>query len=218
MEMENSTVLWILGVLLVCSMFLTGFLVGGVDTGATNAEVKAIVDKALADQPDPVSPSVPTAEEIAALVVIPDVESADNALLNEFLEVEFEDEFDEIENEAEAHAWDELSDHDFRLVENHLKTLLAEGEELDEDSITIGGEDLEDVEIEDLEDFDVKVTALGLEEDEDKSAIVTFELEVEYELEEGVRDTFEEDMIVTFSVVYDEGVFRDELVELVSIV
>ena len=146
-------------------------------------------------------------EATCPTIVIPEIENADNALLNEFLENEFALEYDEIEVEAETYATEELEDHNYRLIVDYLKDLLAmEGLVLDEDSVDV-----------DVDDVEVKVTKLGLEEDEDKSAIVTFELEVEYELEEGVRDEFEKDLIVVYNVEFDEGDFSDEDVELVLI-
>ena len=80
-------------------------------------------------------------------------------------------------------------------------------EGIDEDSIDV-----------DVDEVDVEVTRLGLEEDSDKCARVTFELEVGYEFEEGVRDDLEEDLVAVFDVCYDEGDFSDEEVELVSLI
>ena len=213
--MDEKTLLKLLvgvvAISLIVSVFGFFSLSGNLDV-PTAAEVAALVVIPAAAEVN-----VPTAQEIADLVVIPEVESADNALLNDFLENEFSEEYDVIEGNATEYAFEELEDHDFRVIVKYLKTLLTEGEELDEDSIQIGGKDLDQAKIGDLEDVDVTVTKLGLGEDDDKSATVTFELEVEYELEEGVRDEFEQDFVVTFDVVFDEGDFGDEEVELVSI-
>ena len=153
----------------------------------------------------------------------PEIESADNALLNEFLESEFSVQYSDIEDAATEYSFEELFDDDFEVVIDYLKTLLAEGEELDESSVEIGTWDFEDlIDFEDLEDViedvDVEVTQLGLGEDEDKSAIVTFEIEVQYRLEEGVNTKFNKDIVVVYTVLFDEGDLTDEDVELVSII
>lgn len=157
-----------------------------------------IVAEVLSSLPDQVK-----AEDVAALVKIPKVESADNELLNEFLEGEFSEEYNEIKDAAESDAVDELEKKDYRVVLNYLKDLV---EGLDENSMDV-----------DVNDVEVKVLKLGLEDESDKCASVTFELEVEYELEEGVRDEFEKDLVLVYDVCYDEGDFSDEDVELVSI-
>ena len=103
-----------------------------------------------------------------------------------------------IEDEAETYALEELSDHNYRVVVDYIMSLI---EGVDEDSM------LNNI---DVDETDVEVTKLGLKEDEDKSAIVTFEIEVDYELEEGVTDIFNKDIVVVYKVVFDEGDFGDE--------
>ncbi len=204
---KSTSQIWLAAVLIIVVLGFAMSVGGG---GLSKADVTKIVSEEVAKIEIPTSENVtiPTAEEIAAFVVIPEVESADNALLNEFLKNEFNETYFEIEAAALKDATDELEKKDYRVVEEYLMTLLAEGEVLDEASIDVDFKD---------KDVDVVVTALGLNEDEDKSARVTFEIEVEYELEEGARDTFEKDMVVVFDVVYDEGDFSDEEVEFVSI-
>lgn len=153
-------------------------------------------------------PSVPSAEEIAKLVVIPEVtvpesESANNEHLNEFLEREFAAEYEEIELAAEADAMAEFEDDDYEVVFDYLESL---GDAVDEDSLDV-----------DLDEVEVEVTALGLKEDSDKCALVFIEFEVEYELEEGVREDYELDLVAEYTVCYEEGDFSDEEVELVAL-
>lgn len=179
-------------------------------------EVKTIVGDEIAKITIP-EPIVPTAEEIASKMEYPKVEDADNALLNDFLEEYFGEDYSDLEDHAIEVAFDEMEHHDFEVVVDYLKTLLSEGQELDEGSIEIGGEDLDEVNMNDLEDVDVEVIALGLKEDDDKSATVTFELKTRYELEEGVDDVFKDKIVVVYNVVFDEGDWNDEEVELVSI-
>ena len=206
MENKNAGI-WTLVGLVVVSLLLSFGTYSGVKglggNDLSQEDVQNAVTAALASQDAPVV-VVPTAEAIAALVVIPSVESAENVLLNEFLEVEFEDEYEEIEDEAEDHALDELEDHDWRVLEDYLNALYSG---IDEDSFSY-----------DVEDTDVQVTRLGLEEDTDRSALVTFEVEVEYEFENGVVEEYRVNLVVVYNVVYDEGNFNDETVELVSIV
>ena len=204
--MESKNAVWTLVALVIVSLILSFMTLGGISNLGGNdlskSDVQSAVSAALASQEASVV-EVPTAQEIADLVVIPSVESADNVLLNEFLEVEFSDEYDEIEEESEDYALEELEDRDYRVLEDYLNSLF---EGIDEDSFSY-----------DVEDTDVVVTRLGLSEDDDKSAIVTFEVEVEYEFENGVIEEYRVNLVVVYNVVYDEGSFTDEEVTLVSI-
>lgn len=146
---------------------------------------------------------VPSASEIASLVSIPDVESANNELLNEYLENEFSDNYTAIKVAAEEFALEELEDDDYEVIVDYIKALV---EGLDEDSVEV-----------DVDDVEVTVTKLGLEEDEDKSAIVEFEIDVEYTKEEGVVEDYKKSLVVIYNVVFDEGDLDDESVDLVSI-
>lgn len=136
-------------------------------------------------------------------IKMPEIEVPSFELQDDFYESYFEEEYTEVESNAEMYALEELEDEDYEVVFEYLEELYPT---VDEDSLDV-----------DVDDVDVTVTELGLKEDEDKVAFVEFEIEVEYELEEGVRDEFEEDLIVTYKVVFDEGDFDDEDVELVSI-
>ena len=100
--MENSTSAWIIGVLVVISMLVTGFSFGAVSTGATKAEVKTIVDKAIAEQPDPVLP----------LINLSGIEGRLDSL--ELEVAEFGDEDLSEEAEAERLVLAELDTRDFK--------------------------------------------------------------------------------------------------------
>lgn len=205
--MESKNINWLLVGLVSISLLLSLLTIGGSDNSGNDLsieDVESAVNTVLASQDPLVVPTVPTAQEIASLVVIPSVESADNFLLNEFLESEFSDEYDEIEEEAEDHALEELEDHNWRVLEDYLNALYPG---IDEDSFDY-----------DVEDTEVEVTMLGLDEDDDKSATVTFEVEVEYEFENGVVEEYRVNLVVVYNVVYDEGDFSDEEVTLVSLV
>ncbi len=157
--------------------------------------------------------NVPSAQEIASLVVIPEV------VIPEFKVPEYEvpvfesdnkvddlwkdlysAEIDELEAAAEDEATWELEDDDWELLFDFLEANIE------------GFDKLKNVEVEDVE---VSVLELGLEEDEDKVAEVVFELEIRYTLEEGVVQRYKEDVIATANVVFEEGDFDDEEVEFV---
>ena len=224
--MENKAVLGILMAALVIGLVILGALIVNKNGGLTESQVREILREEVSNIkielppiPEQTSeaPVVPTAAEIAAEI---SVENADNVLLNEFLEEEFEEDYKAIEDNATFYAFEELENHDYRVIVKYLKTLLAEGEELDEDSIQIENEDLDKIEIGDLGDVDVdvKVTKLGLGDEEDKSARVTFEIEVKYKLEEGIDEVHKKNFVVIYDVLFEEGEWNDEEVELVSII
>jgi|GEM_PF-4237673 len=200
MKSDNKNLNVILVVL--CSLVVLTSLFGAFTLSKdnlTSEDVKNIVTEEIN------SLSIPTAEEIASLVSLPEitVENADNELLNNYLERAYSNESNEIKNESNISAFEELEDHNYRVIYNYLSSLFE-------------GEIERNFEI-NFTKTEIKVTMLGLEEDEDKGALVTFEIEVEYEFEEGVRDTFEKDLVIVYSVNFDEGNFDDETVKLVSI-
>jgi len=184
---------------LIAILILGVGVFGGVAfTGGTNVveTEKIVIQEKLVDKECPAC--------LCPEVLIPEIENADNFLLNEFLKIEFADEYNSIEVNATVFALEELEDDDYEVVVDYLMSLV---EGVDEDKVDV-----------DVDDTNVKVTKLGLEEDEDKSARVTFEVEVSYRLEEGVNTKFNKDLLVVYDVVFDEGDFNDEEVELVSIV
>jgi hypothetical protein len=180
-------------------------LVGALGAVALN-EPQVIETQKVVTQDKLVEKDCPECKCDCPNVTIPEmkVENADNELLNDFLEEEFSEEYSAIEDNATHYATEELEDDDYEVIVDYLKESV---EGLDEDKVDVS-----------IDDVDTTVTKLGLDEDEDKRARVEFEVEVEYELEEGVRDEFEKDLVVTYDVLFDEGDFSDEEVELVSIV
>jgi len=191
MEIHNGLATLIAILLLGIGLFAGVVLFGG--TEIVEVE-KIVVQEKLIEKECPVCPDI----------VIPEIENADNVLLNEFLESEFDLEYEAIEENAILYAEEELEDHSYRVVVDYLMSLI---EGIDEDSINV-----------DVDEIDAKVTKLGLGEDEDKSATVTFEVEVDYRFEEGVNTKFNKDLVVVYNVLFDEGDFSDEDVELVSII
>jgi len=193
---------WLVTLFVVAGL-LVGTLIGA--TGFSQTEIVEkevpVIQEKLVEKECPSCPEVTCPE-----VEMPEVENADNELLNEFLEDEFSDEYGAIESNATMYAMEELEDDDYEVVLEYLESIVDGA--IDEDSIEVDEESME---------IDVEVTKLGLGEDEDKKAIVTFELEVEYELEEGVRDEYERDLVVEYEVFFEEGDFDDEEVTLLNI-
>ena len=134
-------------------------------------------------------------EEIASLVKIPEFENADNKFLNIYLEREFSDEYDELEDEAYDLALEELENKDFKDLKEYL-----------EDSIE-GFDKFKNV---DVKDYDVEVIELGLEDDEDKEAMVYFKVKYKYVLEEGAVEQYKDYVYVSYNVLFEEGDFSDE--------
>lgn len=214
MSNKNTLLVWLVAAVVLLSVVNVGYTISvngklkDIDPGVSEAELKAAIEGI--NIPDPAAVDLSGVEtrldSVESSIAGISIEDADNYLLNEFLEDKFAENFTAIEVAAEEFALEELEDDDYEVVVDYLITLLAAGEELDEDSVEV-----------DIEDIEVEVTRLGLKEDEDKSARVTFEIEVEYELEEGVRDDFEKDLVVVYDVVFEEGDFDDEEVEFISI-
>ena len=139
-NMEEKSLLVILGILLVIGFIAQGVIISNIETkGISEEKMSELISVEISKIPAPVDQDpivVPTAAEIAAEIK---VDSADNALLNEFLESQYESVFDEIKFEAEDYAIEELSDHNYKVVVDYLMSWI---ESIDEDSID--NEDEED--------------------------------------------------------------------------
>ncbi|MFW6282296.1 MAG: hypothetical protein ACOC1O_05880 [bacterium] len=188
--MENS-----LTTLLVIAGLLVGALFGAVFLSDTE-----VIEP---DCPEVDCPEVDCPEVKCPNVSMPEFEDANNKMLNEFLEDTYQDKYDEIENESIPYATEELEDNDYQVIVDYMKDSV---DGVDEDSIDVS-----------VKDTEVEVIGIGLGEDEDKSAEVVFEIKVEYELEEGVVEEYRKYFDVTYEVLFEEGDFDDEEVELVSI-
>jgi len=188
---KTITSIWLVGAILALILVI-GFSIIG--TGITKTELNNELS----------SLEIPTAEEIANLIVVPEAPEvvipefkSDNKvtdLWNDLYSVEI----DELETEAENAATLELEDNNFEILENYLKVNIEEFDEL------------KDV---DYEDVEAKVIALGLEDDEDKIAEVVFELKIKYTLEEGQVTSYKKSVFATANVLFEEGDFNDEKVD-----
>lgn len=201
--MEKDNLLIVLVLLVAFLSIVTMFMI--MSTSMTKDQVKSIVSTEVAK----VSlPDVPTAQEIADLIVVPAApevvvpEFPNDERLREVWESEYSDEIEEIEEHAEEDAVAEIEDRDFRDLVKWLEANVENFDELHSDPDF------------DHSETEMEVLALGLERDEDKVASFYFEVDIRYELTEGADQRYKDTVYVTGTVTYDEGDFDDEDVEL----
>lgn len=205
MEEKSGLIVVLIAVAVVLSL-VTMLMIGGIGSVDEEALKNEITTSVLEGMPAQL-----TAEELAALIVVPAAPEViipkfkSNERLDDLWENLHSEDIEELETEAYNVAEFELEDDDYDLL---VKWLESEIEGFDE---------LEDV---DVEDYEITVVELGLEEEglgdnEDKVATIVFELEVEYTLESGIVQDYKMQVLATATVVFDEGDFSDEDVELV---
>ena len=202
MENTNSNV-W-LAAALILVVFIAGIFIA---TGS--------IKNAIEEESDVI---VPSAQEIADLIVIPEVvvPEWEVPVIPEF---ESDNKVDDLWKDLYSVNISELEFEAEYWATEELEELLDEAE-YEEDGVFFdflkanieGFDELRNVEIEEVE---VTILELGLEEDEDKIAEVVFELEIKYTLESGVVQRYKDDVIATANVVFEEGDFGDEEVDLV---
>lgn len=202
--MEKNTLnVWLIG-LIVLLMIINLF--GFMSITPEKLDQDALANKVTAQVIGQID--IPTASEIAAEIppvvipeiVVPEPKELNNNRIDDLWKDLYGEEIDELEANALDVAEIELEDDDYDLLVKYLEANIE------------GFDELMDV---DVEDTEVAVISLGLEEDEDKTAEVVFELEIEYTLIEGVVQDYKKQIIVTANVVFEEGDFNDEEVELV---
>jgi len=200
--MTDKTVgtIWLATALLVV-ILIAGFAITG--SGVSKSELNAVLDTKLASFE---APNVPSAEEIASLIQVPSVpevqipEFKSDDKVSDLWNDLYSAEIDELELEAENAATLELEDEDYELLVDFLEANIE------------GFDELKDV---DYDEIEVSVIELGLEDDENKVAEVVFELEIEYTLQEGVVQDYKKDVLCTANVVFEEGDFDEEKIDLV---
>lgn len=135
-------------------------------------KVNDAVDKI--DIPQPVTPVVPTAEEIAAKIEVPTPKTGN---LDDVLEGVYPNEVRALENQCTRDLQDEFGDD----VEDDVQDLIEEdlGEEIDDFRIISYNYD---------DDYNFNVLNLGLDDEDDREAELTSTLRVEYRLEDGDQD------------------------------
>lgn len=197
MSNDKKSLLTLLVVLVLIVSFF-GLWGAWKDTSSLNeSEIRGIVATEVGKikMPDVTIPSVPTAQEIADLVVIPGPGDVDNDRINDLWEDMYSEGIKELEDAAELNAKAELKDDDWEILEEYLELTIE------------GFYEIEDV---DYEDTEITVLNLGLGEDEDKVVEVVYELEVEYSLKEGPVTNHRKIVFATANIVYEEGDLDDE--------
>lgn len=148
---------------------------------------------------DEIASSVATLISATEAEVPQESELTDNEKLNDVWEKVFAENITELKDKAIDVAVEELEKDDYEVLEDLLKETVEGFDEI----VNVSGED-----------FEASIVELGLGEDEDKSATVEFELEVEYTLKEGLTDSeYKKVIFVTADVSFEEGDFDDEEVE-----
>jgi len=162
----------------------------------TADQTRAIIQIELASLGSPAS-----AEDIASNIVIPKSENAQNGLLNDFLENHFEEEYDELEDAVYNAVMEELEDNDYELFVD-----LFEDKFDNFDEFTSVNEDDDETEF--------TVVSLGLDDDDDKEAMVYLEFKVKYKLTDGEATKYKDTIYVNANVLFDEGIYSDEEVSI----
>ncbi len=205
MEKSNSVLLtWLIAIAVILSL-ITMFGVFAITSVDEEALSKKVTAQVIQQMPKPEKPQVidvdALAIDVASKIDIPEyVQPEFDSKFNDIWEKEYADEIEELETEAYNVAEIELEKKDYKALERYLESTIENFDELD------------DV---DVKDYEITIVELGLDEDEDKVAKIEFELKVRYTLEEGVDDDFKMYVYATATVVFDEGDFSDEDVELV---
>ena len=163
---------------------------------------------------------VPSAQEIADLVVIPEVvvPEWEAPVIPEF---ESDNKVNDLWEDLYSGVIAVLKGNATEDAEAELEDLINEAEKEEDGDLfdflklnILNFDEVDDVDFEE-EDVEVTVLELGLEDKEDKVAQVVFELEVTYTLTEGPsNDYYEKTVFATANVVYEEGDFGEEDVEL----
>jgi uncharacterized protein YozE (UPF0346 family) len=169
-------------------LLIVGFILQGI----------ALANVIENNKPLPVDLSnVATKDDVSALstkvdnieVVVPD-----NEKINDLWEDLHKDKITLLKDTAYDDALAELEDDDYEKLVDYLKTTIEDFDEL------------KDV---DVVKYEVNVVNLGLKEDEDKVAEVTFKLKVYYTLKDGVDELFKKTVYAKAVVTYEEGDFDD---------
>ena len=188
---------WTVLTLFVVASLLIGGTIGGVafsKTKVVESKIPVVTEKVVKTE-------CPTIE--CPKVQCPEVNLPENSQIEDIWESEYSSLIDELKDNAKDVADEELERHDYEDVVDYVKDAV---EGIDEDSIDVS-----------VDDYDVKVVNLGVDEEEDKVAEVTYDLIVRYSFEEGPVQTYKKRLMATYEVIFEEGDYNDEDVELIQI-
>ncbi|MHA1302317.1 MAG: hypothetical protein ACTSPI_01260 [Candidatus Heimdallarchaeaceae archaeon] len=196
--MKEKTSLLVGLIVALAILNLVGFMV----VGSNKIDEQALSDKVTAQVIGQID--IPTASEIAAGIVVPEVvipepKEVNSDRIDDLWEDLYKTEIEKLETKAYDVAELELENRDYKALTKWLESIE-------------GFDELKNV---DVEDYEINIIELGLEEDEDKIAEVVFELKIKYILDEGQATKFKKNVLATAIVTFDEGDFSDEDVELV---
>jgi len=202
----DKNLAWLVALVVIFGVInIIGFMAVSPDKIDQEALANKVTAQVIQQIPVPEKPQVIDVDALAATVAgkinIPEyVQPEFDSKFVDIWEKEYADEIEELETEAYNVAEIELEKKDYKALERYLESTIENFDEL------------EDV---DVKDYNITIVDLGLDEDEDKVATIEFELKVRYTLEEGVDDDFKKYVYATATVVFDEGDYTDEDVELV---
>ena len=207
---------------LMCVMLVFGLIlmagVYGRDSGLSKEDITSLVSAEVTKI------KVPSAAEVASLIVIPEMKKIDvpeckgEAMVKDLWEEMYDLQIGYIESEAEKEV-DSYMDEMNKFESDEYDELvdwfkgLVEGSYFDDDYDKY--EKSFEYEYE-SRDCDIEVMELGLEDDEDSVAKVVCEFEVEHNLVgEANNHEFDKDVVFTFDVVleeteFDEGAFSSK--------
>lgn len=186
---------------LVIAVAILSLIAIGVANGS-KVDEKALADKITTQVLSKID--IPTAAEIAAQippvnVTIPDVKNIDNKKVNDLWESLYPDEVQTLKDNTYNVVETDLTKHDYKVLENYLKSKIANFDEITEIEI---------------KDSDITIVELGLDKEDDKVATGDFEVKVWYSLTEGSNDDYHKTLDVNADVTFNEGDFDDEEIVL----
>jgi len=208
MEKNNRLLIWLVVIVAILSLVTTFVSLG------SKVNEQALADKVTAqvirDMPKQTAAQEididQLAADVASKIVVPGVEVPkfeSNEKVNDLWNDLYSENISKLETEAYNVAVTELEKKDYKALNNWF-----------EDNV-LSFDEIKSVSDYDFSDCEVVIVNLGLDEEEDKVATVSCDLKVKYSLLEGVTDNFKKTVGLVANVVFDQGDFNDEDVELV---
>jgi len=208
MEKNNSLLIWLVVIVAILSLVTTFVSLG------SKVNEQALADKVTAQVIRDMPKQTATQEididqlaaDVASRIVVPGIEVPkfeSNEKVNDLWNDLYSENISKLETEAYNVAVTELERKDYKDLNSWF-----------EDNV-LSFEEIKSVSDYDFSDCEVVIVNLGLDEDEDKVATVSCDLKVKYSLLEGVTDNFKKTVGFVANVVFDQGDFADEDVELV---
>ena len=205
MSNENSENNGLMFGLMIAVLVIGLMSMYGVYTASSGVTLKEVQDEMAKIK-------VPSAQEIADKVVLPEMKEFDipefksDSKVLDLWENLYSENISKLKDNAYA---DSLVEFENEYEEGFFDWLERNIEGFDDFKSSWNSTDAWDE-----NDCDAEVVGLGLEDDEDKSAKVVCEVKVKYELNEGADESYKKYVIVSSDVSYEEGNFDDKKVKL----